>query len=92
MKTPDYATNNAHMFYVVCESEIQRTALISYLKKEGILSVFHYLSLHSSEYYAKKHDGRILPNSDMFTNRLLRLPMFYELDVKKVVEKIYDYA
>lgn len=92
MKTPDYATNNAHMFYILCESEIQRTALISYLKKEGILSVFHYISLHSSRYYVEKHDGRILPNSDMFTNRLLRLPMFYELDVKKVVEKIRAYA
>lgn len=84
-------TNNAHMFYLVCNSIAQRTALINHLKQNEILAVFHYISLHSSPFYKKKHDGRILENSDNFTDRLLRLPMYYELDVENVVSKIKKY-
>lgn len=86
------ATNNAHMFYLVCESLEQRTAIIEHLKSHNILAVFHYISLHSSPYYLEKHDGRELINSDNFTTRLLRLPMYYELDVETVVNKIVKYA
>ena len=82
------ATNNAHMFYLVCESVAQRKQLIAHLKKEGILAVFHYISLHSSPYYKEKHKGSALPNSDKFTDRLLRLPMYYELDVQKVTNAL----
>lgn len=87
---PDYATNNAHMFYLVCESLEQRTRLIKHLKNNDILSVFHYISLHSSPYYDRKHDGRALLNSDAFTDRLVRLPMFYELDVALVASKLIE--
>ena len=85
------ATNNAHMFYLVCNSIAQRTALINHLKQNEILAVFHYISLHSSPFYNEKHDGRILENSDKFTDRLLRLPMYYELDVENVVLIIKKY-
>ena len=51
-KIPDYATNNAHMFFIVCENIKFRTALISKLKEENILAVFHYLSLHKSDFYS----------------------------------------
>ncbi|HZW12863.1 MAG TPA: dTDP-4-amino-4,6-dideoxygalactose transaminase [Noviherbaspirillum sp.] len=78
-KVPDWATNNAHMFYLVCRDLEQRTALIAALKESGVLTVFHYLSLHSSPYFHNQHDGRSLPNSDRFANCLLRLPMYYEL-------------
>lgn len=81
---PNYATNNAHMFYIVCLSFAQRTKLIAGLKEEGILSVFHYLSLHSSDYYKTKHDGRVLSNCDHFADCLVRLPMFYELNANDV--------
>ena len=81
---PDYATNNAHMFYLVCNSLEERTALISKLKGEGIGAVFHYLSLHTSPYYENKHDGRDLRNCDRFADCLVRLPMFYELTVEQV--------
>jgi dTDP-4-amino-4,6-dideoxygalactose transaminase len=91
IKVEEYATNNAHMFYIVCNSIEQRTALIKHLKNEEILAVFHYISLHSSSYYSDKHDGRELRNSDKFTNTLLRLPMYFELDVKVVVNKILKY-
>lgn len=55
---PNYATNNAHMFYIVCRSLDERTALIKYLKDKGILSVFHYLSLHKSGFYTTHADSR----------------------------------
>ena len=76
---PDYATNNAHMFYLVCNNLEERTALIKKLKENDILAVFHYLSLHSSEYYQDKHDGRPLPECDRYADCLVRLPMYYEL-------------
>lgn len=76
---PEYATNNAHMFYLVCNNLEERTALIKKLKEKDILAVFHYLSLHSSEYYKDKHDGRPLPECDRYADCLVRLPMYYEL-------------
>lgn len=90
-KLPDYGTNNAHMFYLVCNSLEDRSKLIAHLKENNVLSVFHYLSLHSSEYYAPKHDGRELPHCDRFADCLVRLPLFYELsdiDTEGVVKKI----
>lgn len=91
---PDYATNNAHMFYVVCRSMDERSQLIHHLKDNGILAVFHYLSLHSSEYYKNKHDGRKLPNCDRFADCLVRLPMYYELEARqqeKIIDSICDF-
>lgn len=88
---PDYATNNGHMFYVICNNLAERTALIKKLKDAGIGAVFHYLSLHSSPYYQDKHDGRDLPNCDRYADCLVRLPMFYELellDVKRISDII----
>lgn len=76
---PSYATNNAHMFYLVCRNLEERTALIKRLKDNGILAVFHYLSLHSSPYYAPKHNGRALPECDRYADCLVRLPMYYDL-------------
>ncbi len=76
---PEFATNNGHIFYLLCNSLKERTELINYLKHKGILSVFHYISLHQSEFYIDKHDGRDLPFADYYTNHLLRLPLFFEL-------------
>ena len=85
---PTYATNNGHMFYLVLESIEHRTALIEKLKENGFHAVFHYLSLHASDYYKSKHDGRVLPNSDKFSNCLVRLPLFYELSEESIVNLI----
>jgi dTDP-4-amino-4,6-dideoxygalactose transaminase len=82
---PSYATNNAHMFYIVAKSVDERDRIIGLLKENDINAVFHYQSLHKSEYYAGKHDGRFLQHSDRYTDCLLRLPMFYELDVERVI-------
>lgn len=83
-EVPEYATNNAHMFFVVCEAIEQREALIAKLKAAGIHAVFHYLSLHKSPFYEAKHDQRDLPWSDAYTDRLVRLPLFYELTIDQV--------
>jgi len=81
---PTFATNNAHMFYIVSRSLDERNGLIALLKEKGIYAVFHYISLHTSPYYKDKHDGRELPNADYFTDCLLRLPLFYELTEEQV--------
>ena len=82
------------MFYIVCRTGDERDRLIAYLKDLGINAVFHYLSLHKSPFYADKHDGRILENSDRYTDCLLRLPMFYELGLDEcqfIINAIHDF-
>jgi dTDP-4-amino-4,6-dideoxygalactose transaminase len=76
---PIYATNNSHMYYIVVKNSDVRDALIAYLKNRLIMSVFHYLSLHLSPFYKNKHDGRILPHSDRYSECLLRLPFYFDL-------------
>jgi dTDP-4-amino-4,6-dideoxygalactose transaminase len=77
---PSYATNNAHMFYLVCRSLEERTALIDALRKKDVLAVFHYQALHRSP-FAQKSGQPLphLPNCDHFTDCLVRLPLYYEL-------------
>lgn len=81
---PDYATNNAHMFYLVFPNLEKRTNFIAYLKEHEVLTVFHYISLHSSPYYKEKHDGRMLESCDKFSDCLVRLPLFFELTTKNI--------
>jgi dTDP-4-amino-4,6-dideoxygalactose transaminase len=76
---PDWASNNAHMFYLTFQNLEKRNTMIEKLKTNSISAVFHYLSLHKSAYYCDKHDGRILSESDRYTDCLLRLPMYFEL-------------
>jgi dTDP-4-amino-4,6-dideoxygalactose transaminase len=87
----EWATNNAHIFYLVTRDLDQRSRLIADLKAKGILAVFHYLSLHSSPYFRERHDGRPMPCSDRFTDCLVRLPLYYEMsdaDVDRVAEAV----
>lgn len=91
---PEYATNNAHMFYIICKDVDTRDKLIAHLKKQDILSVFHYLSLHKSPFYVSRHDGRILPWSDFYSDRLVRLPFYFELlpaDQEKIINTIQNF-
>lgn len=103
---PEYATNNAHMFYMVCRSLKERTALIAYLKQRDILSVFHYLSLHKSNFYVNHPEhqpfdpnepsilGRDFPHCGHFADCLVRLPLFYELtdnQVSYIVSEIHNF-
>lgn len=91
---PSFATNNGHMFYLVCKDEETRNALTSHLKKTNIASVFHYQSLHKSAFYKTKHDGRNLPMSDRYSECLLRLPFFTELEQKdqdRVIQEVCSF-
>lgn len=82
---PPHCQHNAHMFYIKVESLNQRAALIGDLKKNGILSVFHYIPLHSSTAGLKY--GR-MDGEDKYTTkeseRLLRLPMYFNLQPVEV--------
>ncbi len=91
---PDYATNNAHMYYLVCNNANQRIRLIKALKEKNIHAVFHYQSLHQSKFYAPLHKGRPLPNADRFTDCLLRLPFYNSLttdELNRVCDTILDF-
>ena len=91
---PEYATNNAHMFYIICSSLEERKKLIDTMKAKEIFPVFHYLSLHKSPFYKEKHDGRELKYSDIYSDCLLRLPFYYELSeesLTRVINSILDF-
>jgi len=92
---PDYCTHNGHMFYIKVKDLNERTALINYLKQNGILAVFHYVPLHSSP--AGLKFGRFY-GEDKYTTkeseRLIRLPLYHGLkdnEVYFVIEKIYEF-
>ncbi|MEL0245351.1 MAG: dTDP-4-amino-4,6-dideoxygalactose transaminase [Flavobacteriaceae bacterium] len=92
---PEYASNNAHMFYLTANCEKERDGLISYLKENGIQATFHYQSLHKSPFFRIKYKGKRLVNSDNFSKKLLRLPLFYELtseEIETIVKKIEQYV
>lgn len=88
---PNYATNNGHMFYLVCKNTAQRTDLINRLKANDIHAVFHYLSLHKSPFYREKHSGETLEFSDNYSDCLVRLPFYFDLsdgDLNKITNCI----
>lgn len=92
---PDYATNCAHMFYLVFNSLEQRTAFIAHLKRNEVHAVFHYLSLHKSPYFENQHQGSGLPNSDRYTDCLVRLPLYYELtdaDMDRIITTVKSFT
>ena len=82
---PEECTHNGHMFYIKAKDLKERTALIQYLKEKQILSVFHYIPLHSSP--AGKKYG-VFHGKDVYTTkeseRLLRLPMYYGLKADEI--------
>lgn len=81
---PEYTTVNGHLFYIIANTKELRSDIIKVLDTNGILAVFHYVSLHSSEYFLQENDLQSLPNSDKYAERLLRLPLYYNLDVTDV--------
>ena len=83
-KVPVNATNNAHMFYVVVNNLEERTELINTCRASGFHPVFHYQSLHKGAYFMDKHDGRGLLESDRYTDCLVRMPFYYELEISDI--------
>lgn len=81
-RLPEGASGNAHIFYLLLPDLDTRTRLTQWLKDHGVMAVFHYLSLHKSKYALDHTSGNaspLLPNSDRYTDTLLRLPLFHEL-------------
>lgn len=91
---PPYAQHNWHIFYLLCRSLEERTALIQHLAAHQVLAVFHYQTLHDSPFYHEQHDGRLLPNATHYANCLVRLPLFFELtpaDQQRIIAAIYEF-
>ena len=92
---PAHCQHNAHMFYLKTRDLQERTAILKYLKEHDILSVFHYVPLHSSE--AGQRFG-CFHGEDRYTTkeseRIIRLPMYYGLkqeDQQKVIDCILQF-
>ena len=85
---PEYAEQNGHLFYILAENLDHRTQIVENLKVQGFQGVFHYMSLHGSTYYKERYIGKELPNSDRFSDCLLRLPLYYELQTETVKELV----
>ena len=92
---PDYADHNAHMYYIKTKDLETRGRLIDFMRKHDILTVFHYVPLHSAP--AGKKFGRF-HGEDKYTTkeseRLLRLPMYYQLkeeDQEQVVKAVKEF-
>ncbi len=81
---PEGCVHNAHMFYIKAKDIEERTALLAHLKENGILSVFHYIPLHTAP--AGRKFGRF-HGEDVYTTReserLARLPMYYGLTLEQ---------
>lgn len=92
---PDECVHNAHMFYIKTKDLQERSALISYLKENGIIASFHYIPLHTAPAgikYGRFHGDDVYTTKE--SERLLRLPMYYGLeqkDLEYVVEKVKEF-
>lgn len=92
---PDYATNNGHIFYLVCSSLDYRTRFMEWMKAHGVQTTFHYLPLHSSQYYQPFYQGEKLVQCDRYADCLVRLPLYYELkeeEVQKIAQLVIEFS
>lgn len=92
---PDYTTNNAHLFYIVCKNIVERDDLILFLKHKDVQSMFHYPGLHTSPFYlATGENACKLKNAERFSDCLLRLPLYVELgeeQISIVIRLVYEF-
>ena len=92
---PDGCRHNAHMFYILLENLEIRTRLIEAMKAQDIHPVFHYVPLHNAPKGIEATGKKVsLPVTEEYADRLLRLPMYYELtieEVSRIVRVIQDF-
>ena len=92
---PRECSHNAHMFYILLENLDVRTRLIDVMKAQNIHPVFHYVPLHNAPKGIEVTGKKVsLPITEEYSDRLLRLPMYYELafdDVSRIVRVIKDF-
>lgn len=92
---PEYATHNAHLYYLLTRSSKERDGLIASLKNRGILAVTHYVPLHSSPAGLKY--GKIsgaMEVTNQIADSLVRLPLYYDLtksEQNEVIAGVYEY-
>ena len=92
---PDYASNNAHMFYLLFNDLETRTEFISYLKQNDIYAPFHYIPLHSApagKKYCRTNGTMSVTNK--VSDTLVRLPLYFDItdeDLKTVIYKILEF-
>lgn len=92
---PDHCTHNAHMFYIKVRDIDIRTAFIDYMKSRDVLTVFHYIPLHTAPAGIKY--GRFNGTDEYTTkesDRLVRLPMYYKLtenEVDYICDAIHEF-
>ena len=80
---PEYATNNSHMYYLVARDVVLRDATLARLKTRGANAVFHYQSLHRSD-FMKGITDKVLDQSDRYSSSLFRLPFYYHLGYEEI--------
>ena len=92
---PEECVHNAHMYYIKLKDLKQRTEFLSYMRENGVYTVFHYIPLHSSTAGMRFGTFR---GEDKYTTleseRLARLPMYYglsEKDLKYVIKKVLEF-
>jgi dTDP-4-amino-4,6-dideoxygalactose transaminase len=92
---PGECESNFHIFYILLNSAAERTRVIEHLKNRGILALFHYVPLHTSPMgVAMGYRAGMLPVTESLSERLLRLPMYYEMqeeETELVVAEIYKF-
>lgn len=88
---PAGSAGNGHIFYMVTQSQQQRDELIRFLKSNQIEATFHYYPLHLSEFVVKNKKPVYLKNTEAFGERLVRLPLYYQLadkDQREVIAQV----
>ncbi len=83
-KIPSHSKSNGHGFFIVCNSIQTRDSLITFMAKKGIQLTFHYQTLHQSRYYLDRNQAISLPNSERFSDGLVRFPLYAELAIETV--------
>lgn len=88
----DNNLGNGHIFYIIMESQAQRSQLINHLRLNSISAIFHYVPLHLSP-FGEKYRKLItqMPVTESISERLLRLPMYFGVDVEKVSDCVLDF-
>ncbi len=85
---------NGHIFYILTRNSNERLNLIQQLKSDGIEATFHYYPLHLTDFSVKNNFSRSLRNTESISERIVRLPMYYNLTPKKqeyVISRIKEF-
>ena len=80
---PQWATQNGHLYYLICNTPEQQRTLLEALKERGVGAVFHYVTLHDSPFARKRYQKVELPNATRFSESLIRLPLYYDLSKRE---------